>query len=80
MLGVQIPPGLPFEIMIKKYFKPASAFLSEAKVEIKKVSWPSRKEAIGGTVVVIIAVFIVATFLGLVDMSLSKLIKMLIKY
>ncbi len=52
----------------------------EVKAELKKVSWPSRKETSGGTVVVLIAVLIIASFLGVVDIGLSKLIKVLIRY
>jgi len=50
-------------------------FLREVKVELKKVSWPSRKETIGSTSVVLIVVIIVALFLGLVDIGLSRLMR-----
>ncbi|MGY8761574.1 MAG: preprotein translocase subunit SecE [Nitrospinaceae bacterium] len=52
----------------------AIQFLSEVRSEVKKVTWPTKKEAIGGTVVVLVVVFIMALFLGLVDMLLSKII------
>ncbi len=54
----------------------ATKFLSEVKVEVKKVTWPSKKEAIGGTTVVV--VFLVALFLGIVDALLSKIMQALI--
>jgi len=63
---------------MKKYYTQINIFLSEVRAEIKKVTWPSRKETIGGTTVVLFAVFIAAIFLGLVDMTLSKIVKMLI--
>ena len=50
-------------------------FLFQVKAEVKKVTWPSRKEAVGGTVVVVVVVFLMALFLGLIDMVLSKLIQ-----
>jgi preprotein translocase subunit SecE len=50
-------------------------FLREVKVELKKVTWPSRKQAIGSTVVVLILVMIISLFLGIVDMGLSGLIR-----
>ena len=50
-------------------------FLREVKIELKKVTWPSKKEAMASTVVVIILVFIVSAFLGLVDVGLSSLIR-----
>jgi preprotein translocase subunit SecE len=53
-------------------------FLREVKVELKKVTWPSRKETAASTVVVIILVFIISAFLGLVDIGLSNLIRMVL--
>jgi preprotein translocase subunit SecE len=53
-------------------------FLKETRFELKRVTWPSRKEMLAGTTVVLIIVFIVAVFLGIVDLALSKLIKMVI--
>ena len=52
----------------------AIQFLSDVKSEVKKVTWPTKKEAMGGTAVVLVVVFIMALFLGLVDMVLSKII------
>ena len=52
----------------------AIQFLSEVKSEVRKVTWPTKKEAMGGTAVVLVVVFIMALFLGLVDMLLSKII------
>ncbi|KAF0119371.1 MAG: preprotein translocase subunit SecE [bacterium] len=53
-------------------------FLREVKVELKKVSWPSRKETIGSTSVVLVVVIIVAMFLGLIDIGLSRLIRIIL--
>ena len=52
----------------------AIQFLSEVRSEVKKVTWPTKKEAMGGTAVVLVVVFIMAVFLGLVDLLLSKII------
>jgi len=56
----------------------AKDFLSEVKVEVKKVTWPSRKDAMGGTMVVMVVVLIIAVFLGIIDTILSKIIEALI--
>jgi preprotein translocase subunit SecE len=56
----------------------AVQFLGEVKVELKKVTWPSKKDAMASTVVVIILVMIVSAFLGLVDVGLSSLIRMVL--
>jgi len=58
-----------------KYVDQALQFLREVKVELKKVAWPSRKQAMGSTIVVILLVLLVSFFLGVVDIGLSSLIK-----
>jgi preprotein translocase subunit SecE len=59
-------------------WKKVAQFLREVKVEIKKVVWPTRKELIASTTVVLLVTFIVATYLGLVDYLLSEAVKMLL--
>ncbi len=54
-------------------------FLSEVKMEMKKLSVPNRKETIASTSIVIITVFIISFFLGIVDLGLSRVIETLIK-
>ena len=47
------------------------AFLGEVQVEFKKVTWPSQKETVAGTIGVMILVSIVGTALFIVDWLLS---------
>ena len=49
-------------------------FLREVRVELKKVAWPSRKQTLGSTAVVLILVLIISLFLGAADIGLSSLI------
>ncbi|NOZ69473.1 MAG: preprotein translocase subunit SecE [Deferribacteres bacterium] len=60
-------------------FKKIKNFFSEVKIELKKVVFPSREEVIGSTKVVLVLVLIVAIFLGLIDLVLSKLVGMVVK-
>jgi preprotein translocase subunit SecE len=48
-------------------------FLKEAKAELYKVSWPTRKELIRHTVVVVGISFFAAVFLGTLDSLFSVL-------
>lgn len=57
----------------------ALQFLREVKLELKKVVWPSRKQTIGSTVVVIVLVVILSLFMGVVDISLSTLISSILQ-
>ena len=53
-------------------------FIKEAKVELKKVKWPTRKELIDSTKVVLITSFLLAAFIGGIDFLLSQLINSLL--
>ena len=59
-------------------FQKAVEFVREVKVELKKVTGPTRKQTTGTTIVVIIFVFVVAAFLGLFDLGLSKLVQVVL--
>jgi preprotein translocase subunit SecE len=50
-------------------------FVAEAWQELKKVTWPGRKETLGTTMVVLFLVFVISSYLGLVDIGLSALLK-----
>lgn len=54
-------------------------FLREVKVELKKVTWPSRKQTIGSTAVVLALVMLISLFLGVVDVGLSNLIRIVLQ-
>ena len=54
-------------------------FLREVKIELKKVTWPTRKQTIGSTLVVLIIVMIISFFLGIIDIGLSSLIGVVLK-
>ena len=56
----------------------ALEFLAEVKAEVNKVTWPSRREALGGTAVVLVVVLLMAIFLGIIDAILSKIVQSII--
>ncbi len=55
-------------------FKQAKGFLIGVRSELRKVTWTSRKELVESTVVVVIAVLIIAVFLGIVDYIMQILV------
>ena len=67
------------EFSIRPKIETAKQFLREVKQELKKVTWPSRKDTLSGTAVVLVAVFVIAFFLGIVDSGLSSLVRELLK-
>jgi preprotein translocase subunit SecE len=54
-----------------------TGFLKDAQVEVRKVVWPTRQEAIQTTAVVLVVVLVAALFLWALDAGLSKLIRLL---
>jgi preprotein translocase subunit SecE len=78
VLGVRIPPGLPnFSANpgLTRVISRAKEFLANVKSELKKVTWPTRKDTYASTVVVLLLVFFVAVFLWVVDSALSMMIR-----
>jgi preprotein translocase subunit SecE len=63
----------------KEYLDRAIRYLKEVRAELRKVTWPQRKEVIGSTVVVIAATFVVSFFLGAVDLVLAKVLVLIIR-
>lgn len=52
---------------IKRYFR-------ETKAEMKKVSWPSRKEVLQHTEVVLVSILIIGLALWAVDLTFGKIL------
>jgi len=63
---------------IKLILQKIIRFLTEAKVELKRVAWPTPKQTLASTTVVIVIVFIIAFFLGIVDYVLARLVKFIL--
>ncbi|MDJ0869110.1 MAG: preprotein translocase subunit SecE [Myxococcota bacterium] len=50
-------------------------YLLDVRGEFRKVTWPQRKEAVGGTVGVVVVVLVITLVLGLVDVGLAELVR-----
>jgi preprotein translocase subunit SecE len=50
-------------------------FLKEVNAELRKVTWPTKDELIGSTIVVVVVSMVVAIFIGIVDRILSLLVQ-----
>jgi preprotein translocase subunit SecE len=49
-------------------------YIRESKAELKKVTWPTKRQLWYMTIVVVIVTFIVAAYLGIVDMVLTAIL------
>jgi preprotein translocase subunit SecE len=47
-------------------------FAQDVRVELRKVTWPQRKEAVAGTIGVVVVVAVITALLGVVDMLLAQ--------
>jgi preprotein translocase subunit SecE len=51
-------------------------YLAETRVEMKKVTWPTKGELKDATRVVIVAAILLTAFIGVVDQILSTIVKL----
>lgn len=54
-------------------------FLRETQVELQKVSWSDRRELMNSTAVVIVTTGLLAAFIGLCDLLLSRALSLILR-
>lgn len=54
-------------------------YIKETRAELRKVTWPTRQEAINLTAIVVAVTTAMAAFLGVVDYLFSKLFGLIIR-
>jgi preprotein translocase subunit SecE len=60
------------------WYSESAQFLSEVRAEYRKITWPSRKEAVAGTIGVLVLVAIMTLVLSLVDLALGQAIQLIL--
>ncbi len=55
----------------------AKQYLSECKHELKKVAWPSKKQLINNSIIIIVFIAIITVILSVLDLGFGKLFSML---
>ena len=56
----------------KNWFERTKDYINELKLEMRRVTWPNRKQVQGTTAVVIFSVFLFAGYFEVVDSILSR--------
>lgn len=51
------------------------SFFQQSKMEMKKVTYPSQKQTLTTCASVLVVVFVISLFLGVVDLTLSKILE-----
>jgi len=64
---------------IKDKIESLKTYFKEVYLETRRVTFPSRKDALKGTYVILITVVVAALFLGIVDVGLAKIIQVLFR-
>ena len=60
--------------------KNITQFFHEVRIELSKVEWPTLQEFFGAAIIVLIVVIAFAIFLGVVDRTISWLVKQIFVY
>src|ERR1022692_619107 len=91
-VGVRIPPPLPTTPYtigteqgrnmadVKQWVQGTKDYINDLKLEMKRVTWPNRKQVEGTTAVVIFSVFAFAAYFWVVDSILSSGVSHLLKF
>jgi preprotein translocase subunit SecE len=53
-------------------------YLSEVQGEFNKITWPPQPEWVNGTIAVVVVVALIASFLGVVDFGLSRMMQLVL--
>ena len=56
----------------------SAQFINEVRAEYRKVTWPTQKEAVAGTIGVLVVVTILTAGLSLVDVALGQVIRLVL--
>ncbi|HEX6922664.1 MAG TPA: preprotein translocase subunit SecE [Bacillales bacterium] len=59
-------------------FGQSTRFIQNVIKELKRVSWPTRRQLVSYTITVLITVVFIAVFFALLDLGISKLIQMIL--
>ncbi|MCL4557145.1 MAG: preprotein translocase subunit SecE [Deltaproteobacteria bacterium] len=54
-------------------------FYNEVVTELKKVTWPTRKQISTSTIVIIVVVFLTAVYLNVADLGFSYIMSLIFK-
>ncbi len=61
------------------WYRDARQYMVEVQAEYRKITWPPQKEAVAGTLGVLIIVAIVTSVLGIVDFGLSRIMALVLQ-
>ena len=60
---------------LKQFIEKLKGFIKEVRLEMSKVTWPTRGELKDSTIVVIVSVIVISAFIGVIDWILYSMVK-----
>ena len=61
------------------WFATTRQYLIEVRSEFRKITWPSQREYVGGTVGVVVIVAFLTLILGLIDAGLAQVMQLVVR-
>ena len=71
ILGITLGVCYGLIVWQRRAIERGLVFLGDVKSELRKVTWPNRKEVVGTTMVVLVTVFFFGVFLSVVDVLVT---------
>jgi preprotein translocase subunit SecE len=65
---------------VAEWPKATKEYVNELKLEMRRVTWPNRRQVQGTTAVVIISVFLFAAYFAVVDSVLTRGVKSILDF
>lgn len=80
MAAVTAPSTGSFGDRVKSWPQRIKTFYTDVRMEMKKVTTPTRKEVQATTVVVIVTVFLFGAYFWLIDTAIGRLIDTILRH
>ena len=69
------------EVSIQKnWWQQVRGYISDVRVEMKRVTWPGKQEIYGTTVMVILTTFLFGIYFWVCDQGLSRAVSSMLKF
>ncbi|WP_141503790.1 preprotein translocase subunit SecE [Paenibacillus luteus] len=69
---------MAFLAKLKQSFGTTFSFFADSWAELKKVRWPSRKELVSYSIVVLLTITLVTIYFWLLDIGISSLVELIV--
>lgn len=61
-------------VKLEEFYATSLQYFRDVRLELRKVTFPTRKETLASTIVVLVAVGIISAYLGIIDFVLARIL------